>query len=102
MAISDGKVTAIGRDDETLRLRGPAMRVIDGRRTSVAGTSRGVDLRLASGDSGFDPIWRREGRSNPSALVEAPQAQLIGGGYSPCAEGVCAGQEMKAVRKCAN
>jgi predicted amidohydrolase YtcJ len=35
IAISNGKVTAIGRNDEILRLRGPATRVIDGRRRTV-------------------------------------------------------------------
>src|SRR6202142_176275 len=35
IAISDGRVTAIGRNDEILRLRGPATRVIDGRRHTV-------------------------------------------------------------------
>jgi len=35
IAISDGKVTAIGRDEEILRLRGPATRVTDGRRRTV-------------------------------------------------------------------
>ena len=38
IAISDGKVTAIGGDEEVLRLRGPATRVIDGgRRTVIPG-----------------------------------------------------------------
>jgi predicted amidohydrolase YtcJ len=35
IAISDGKVTAIGRNEEILRLRGPATRVIDGRQRTV-------------------------------------------------------------------
>ena len=35
IAISDGKVTAIGGNEEILRLRGPATRVIDGRRRTV-------------------------------------------------------------------
>ncbi len=38
IAISDGKVTAIGGNEEILRLRGPATRVIDGRgRTVIPG-----------------------------------------------------------------
>jgi predicted amidohydrolase YtcJ len=38
IAISDGKVTATGRNEEILRLRGPATRVIDGRgRTVIPG-----------------------------------------------------------------
>jgi predicted amidohydrolase YtcJ len=38
IALADGKVTAIGRNDEILRLRGPATRVIDGRgRTVIPG-----------------------------------------------------------------
>ena len=32
MAISGGKIAAVGNDDEILRLRGPLTRVIDGRR----------------------------------------------------------------------
>jgi predicted amidohydrolase YtcJ len=35
IALSDGKVTAIGRNEEILRLRGPSTRVIDGRRRTV-------------------------------------------------------------------
>jgi hypothetical protein len=35
LAISDGKVTATGGNEETLRLRGPSTRVIDGRRRTV-------------------------------------------------------------------
>jgi predicted amidohydrolase YtcJ len=35
IAISNGKVTATGGNDEILRLRGPATRVIDGRRRTV-------------------------------------------------------------------
>jgi len=35
IAISDGKVTASGENDEILRLRGPATRVVDGRRRTV-------------------------------------------------------------------
>jgi predicted amidohydrolase YtcJ len=35
IAISDGKVIAIGGNEEILRLRGPATRVIDGRRRTV-------------------------------------------------------------------
>ena len=35
IAVSDGKVTAIGGNEEILRLRGPATRVIDGRRRTV-------------------------------------------------------------------
>ncbi len=35
IAISDGKVTAIGGNEEILRLRGPATSVIDGRRRTV-------------------------------------------------------------------
>jgi predicted amidohydrolase YtcJ len=35
IAISDGKVAAIGRNEEILRLRGPATHVIDGRRHTV-------------------------------------------------------------------
>jgi predicted amidohydrolase YtcJ len=35
IAISDGKVTAIGGNEQILRLRGPATRVIDGRRRTV-------------------------------------------------------------------
>ena len=38
IAISDGKVTATGGNEEILRLRGPATRVIDGRgRTVIPG-----------------------------------------------------------------
>ncbi|MGA2354201.1 MAG: amidohydrolase family protein, partial [Terriglobales bacterium] len=38
IAISDGEVTSIGRNDEILRLREPATRVIDGRgRTVIPG-----------------------------------------------------------------
>jgi predicted amidohydrolase YtcJ len=35
LAISDGKVTATGGNEEILRLRGPSTRVIDGRRRTV-------------------------------------------------------------------
>ena len=35
IAISDGRVTAIGRDEDILRLRGPATRVIDGHRRTI-------------------------------------------------------------------
>ena len=35
IAISDGKVTAVGGNDEILRHRGPSTRVIDGRRRTV-------------------------------------------------------------------
>jgi predicted amidohydrolase YtcJ len=35
IALSDGKVTAIGGSEEILRLRGPATRVVDGRRHTV-------------------------------------------------------------------
>jgi predicted amidohydrolase YtcJ len=35
IAISDGKVTAVGSNDEILRLRGAATRLIDGRRRTV-------------------------------------------------------------------
>ena len=38
IAISDGKVTAAGGNDDILHLRGPATRVIDGRgRTVIPG-----------------------------------------------------------------
>ena len=37
IAISDGKVTATGGNDEILHLRGPATRVIDGRGTVIPG-----------------------------------------------------------------
>src|ERR1700753_3412343 len=38
IAVSDGKVTAIGRNDEIMRLRGPQTRVVDGRwRTVIPG-----------------------------------------------------------------
>src|ERR1700750_375027 len=35
LAVSGGKITATGTDDEVLRLRGPETRVIDGKRRTV-------------------------------------------------------------------
>ena len=35
IAITAGKIAAVGNDDEILRLRGPHTRVIDGRRRTV-------------------------------------------------------------------
>ena len=35
IAIAAGRITAVGKDDEILRLRGPQTRVIDGRRRTV-------------------------------------------------------------------
>src|SRR5260370_32728316 len=35
IAITAGKIAAVGKDDEILRLRGPQTRVIDGRRRTV-------------------------------------------------------------------
>jgi len=35
MAITAGRISAAGKDDEILRLRGPQTRVIDGRRRTV-------------------------------------------------------------------
>jgi len=35
VAITSGKITATGKDDEILRLRGPQTRVIDGRKRTV-------------------------------------------------------------------
>jgi len=93
IAISDGKVTAAGGNDEILRLRGPATRVIDGRGRTVipglndshmhpirGGLNYNLELRWDGVPSLADALrmLKRAGGSDARSAV----GRVIGGGQS--------------------
>src|SRR5260370_2560023 len=90
IGISDGKVTATGGNEEILRLRGPATRVIDGQRRTVipglndshmhpirGGLNYNLELRWDGVPSLADPLrMLKEHAPRPPA---PPWAPVIGG-----------------------
>src|SRR5258705_5456763 len=90
IAISDGKVTATGGNEEILRLRGPATRVVDGQRRTVipglndshmhpirGGLNYNLELRWDGVPSLADALRMLE---DHAARTPAPQwVRVIGG-----------------------
>lgn len=92
VAITSGKITAAGRDDEILRLRGPQTRVIDGRRRTVipglndshmhpirGGLNYNLELRWDGVPTLADALRRLK---EQAARTPAPQWVRVVGGWT--------------------
>jgi len=92
IAITAGRITAVGKDDEILRLRGPRTRVIDGRRRTVipglndshmhpirGGLNYNLELRWDGVPSLADALRMLE---DQAARTPAPQWVRVIGGWT--------------------
>jgi predicted amidohydrolase YtcJ len=92
MAISDGKVTATGGNEEILRLRGPSTRVIDGRGRTVIPGLNDSHMHPIRGGLNFNLELRWDGvpsladalrmLKDQAARTPAPQWVRIIGGWT--------------------
>src|SRR6266478_793345 len=92
IAISDGKVTVTGRNEEILRLRGPATRVIDGQRRTVVPGLNDSHMHPIRGGLNYNLELRWDGvpsladalrmLKDQAARTPAPQWVRVIGGWS--------------------
>jgi hypothetical protein len=92
IAISDGKVSAIGRNEEILRLREPATRVIDGRGRTVIPGLNDSHMHPIRGGLNYNLELRWEGVASladalgmlkeQAAKTPAPQWVRVVGGWT--------------------
>ena len=73
IAISDGKVTATGGNEEILRLREPATHVIDGRRRTFA-RRRSAHVERAGGADACSAVGPDYRRVDGVSIRRAPNA----------------------------
>src|SRR6201984_2724423 len=92
IAISDGKVSATGRNEEILRLRGPATRVIDGQRRTVISGLNDSHMHPIRGGLNYNLELRWDGIASladalrmlkeQAARTPAPQWVRVIGGWT--------------------
>src|SRR4029077_14252924 len=92
IAITAGKIAAVGNDDEILRLRGPQTRVIDGRRRTVIPGLNDSHMHPIRGGLNYNLELRWEGvpsladalrmLKEQAARTPAPQWVRVIGGWT--------------------
>jgi predicted amidohydrolase YtcJ len=92
MAITAGKIAAVGKDEEILRLRGPQTRVIDGRRRTVIPGLNDSHMHPIRGGLNYNLELRWDGvlsladalrmLKNQAARTPAPQWVRVIGGWT--------------------
>jgi predicted amidohydrolase YtcJ len=92
IAVSDGKITAVGNDDDILRLRGPHTQVIDGRRRTIIPGLNDSHMHPIRGGLNYNMELRWDGvpsladalrmLKEQAARTPAPQWVRVVGGWT--------------------
>ncbi len=70
IAIAAGKIAAVGKDEEILRLRGPHTHVIDGRRRTVIPGLNDSHMHPIRGGLNYNLELRWDGVPSPNAACQ--------------------------------